>query len=183
MNKYSPKRQPILQPDGTFKLPLSRNEFSIIDECDSDLAEYNWTAVPHHSGNFYATRHAMIPTEGQASKSVHIKMHRVILERKLGRSLNSHELTDHKNGNTLDNRRANLRVADKYQNARNVKRPINNKHGHKGVSFHRKTKKWQAEIHVNGKKKYLGLFETPEKAHDAYCEAATKYFGEFARFE
>lgn len=90
------------------------------------------------------------------------------------------ELIDHINGDPSDNRIANLREANRSENAANSKRR-NGKSGLKGVSFHRASGSWQAQIMVGGRKKYLGLFDSPEKAHDAYVTAATAGYGEYAR--
>jgi hypothetical protein len=48
------------------------------------------------------------------------------------------------------------------------------------VSFHKASGKWIAQICINGKKKHLGLFSTPELAYAAYCKAALEYHGKFA---
>lgn len=92
-------------------------------------------------------------------------------------------VVDHINGDTLDNRRKNLRVCTSAQNVRNCKKSRRNTSGFKGVSLAKSTGKWLAYISVNMRNKYLGSFATPEEAHAAYCEAAKKYHGEFARFE
>jgi hypothetical protein len=86
---------------------------------------------------------------------------------------------DHINGDTSDNRIANLRPATQTQNRANTRRASNNASGFKGVCWHRR--KWRAQLIVNGVLYHLGLFDTPEKAHAAYVTAAEKHFGKFAR--
>ncbi len=89
-------------------------------------------------------------------------------------------VVDHENLIRADNRWTNLRDATKGLNAANSKLAANNKAGFKGVSKHKKVPMWVAQITVNQKKIYLGLFRTPEEAHAVYMAAARKYFGEFA---
>ncbi len=103
-------------------------------------------------------------------------------------------VVDHINGNGLDNRRMNLRIATPQQNAwnhRKAKRQTPVSSRYKGVSFRplqkaaRRYKKihrvWRAAITVNGKRHILGQFASESEAALAYDQAATKYFGEFAR--
>lgn len=89
-------------------------------------------------------------------------------------------LIDHKNGDPYDNRFSNLRPADKSGNGCNRGPPRNNSTGLKGVCRHR-CGKFAAQIHIKGKDMYLGLFTTPELAHDAYSRAAGKLHGKFVR--
>lgn len=84
---------------------------------------------------------------------------------------------DHKNRDTLDSRIDNLREATNVQNRANQKRRKDNAAGFKGVKLVKTTGRYQARI--SGK--HLGSYATPEEAHAAYCEAANKAFGEFAR--
>ena len=86
---------------------------------------------------------------------------------------------DHINGDKLDNRISNLREANKSQNGAN-KHAIRS--GLKGCCWNRGNNKWQASIRKNGKRTFLGYFDTEQEAHDAYCSAALIYHGEFARF-
>ena len=85
-------------------------------------------------------------------------------------------LVDHINGNPLDNRRENLRVCSQQENSCNRGKNSNNKSGYKGVSWNKQCEKWRAAI--NGK--HIGIFDTPEEAHQAYCEAARELHNEFA---
>lgn len=91
------------------------------------------------------------------------------------------KLVDHINGNTLDNRKCNLRIADKRTNAQNMRANVNTTSKYKGVSYDKFRNKWRANIKVDNKQTYLGRFETEEEAAIAYNEAAEKYFGEYAR--
>lgn len=89
---------------------------------------------------------------------------------------------DHQNLISGDNRIDNLREATHTENVRNCVRRRNNKTGFKGVGRHSQAPhRFQAQITVDGRPIYLGLFDTPEQAHDAYVAASAKYHGEFGR--
>lgn len=90
---------------------------------------------------------------------------------------------DHKDGNGLNNRWSNIRVASVSLNAANAKMPSTNTSGFKGVTFHKQVGRWQAQIKKNGQSIYLGLFDRPEDAHAAYVDKAKEIFGEFARIK
>lgn len=82
---------------------------------------------------------------------------------------------DHINGNKLDNRIVNLRVADKRTNGENKRSAhTNNKSGLLGVALRSDTGKYRATIRVNGKKIYLGNYCYAQDAHNAYIEAKRK---------
>lgn len=89
------------------------------------------------------------------------------------------EQIDHVNNVKDDNRWCNLREATDSQNQRNTF--YKSASGVKGAYFNKKTKRWQSLISVKGKVRYLGYFDTPEQAHEAYCAAARELVGEFAR--
>ena len=89
---------------------------------------------------------------------------------------------DHINGNRCDNRIENLREVTHTQNQWNYPMQKKNKSGFKGVDMCKKTGKWRAQIRQDSKKKHIGLFATPELAHEAYCNAALNFQKEFARF-
>ena len=88
---------------------------------------------------------------------------------------------DHINGNPLDNRRINLRVCPHAKNMLNRRMHKNNTSGFKGVT-QVGPNRWAANIALEGHFYYLGVFDSPEKAHQAYCEAAAWLHGEFANF-
>ena len=84
---------------------------------------------------------------------------------------------DHIDGNGMNNRWQNLRLAERWQNMANQGVNVRNTSGYKGVYF--AYGKWRARIQVKGKRLHLGCFEDREAASAAYVEAARKYFGEF----
>ena len=82
---------------------------------------------------------------------------------------------DHINEVKDDNRLVNLRLATHQENHQNQSSPqTNNTSGYLGVYWHKGAKKWRAQIQVNGKKKYLGYFDTAEEASKAYVTAKRK---------
>lgn len=90
---------------------------------------------------------------------------------------------DHINGIKDDNRFHNLREATNSQNLHNIGAKSNNKTGYKGVSLHKPAGKYVANIMIKGKQLYLGIFDTPEEAHEAYKKKALEVAGQFARWK
>jgi hypothetical protein len=88
---------------------------------------------------------------------------------------------DHKFGDTLDNRKQSLRLCTNDENRKNSKLNKNNTSGYKGVIWYKPYKKWRAEITIFYISKHLGYFKNKICAACAYNNAASKYFGEFAR--
>ena len=90
---------------------------------------------------------------------------------------------DHRNKNTLDNRKCNLRICTNSENAMNRGKQKNNYSGFKGVRLdkRRKRKKFRAKITANKIIYHLGSFEKADEARAAYRKAAKQLHGQFAR--
>jgi hypothetical protein len=151
-------------------VPLTQGYEAVIDAEDAPLVSgWNWYARVQPGGN-YAIR-----TDGSSGKRICVHLHRFIMDAPDGLEV------DHIDGDGLNNRRCNLRLATRSQNMRNQRLNSRNTSGFKGVSWDKRDKKWLAYIKVYRKKIHLGSFDTPEDAHAAYCDAAARLHGEFAK--
>lgn len=174
----SPAIQLELPFDGTFQIPLGKGHIAIVDVEDADLARVRWYPA-NKDGRIYAWRKVGEYNEKGQRRTEHL--HRVIFERIIGRSLETRELVDHQDNDPLNNRRSNLRLASKITNAQNSKKQAGKRSQFKGVTA--SLGKWEAAITVNKHRMRLGRYDTEEEAYEIYCEAARKYFGEFARLD
>lgn len=157
--------------DGTYSVELNHGHYALIDAEDlGTITAHRWSARRSKGGKLYATR-----GDWDGSKNKTEAMHRVILE------ADSSELVDHKNGDTLDNRRSNLRKCDSARNAHNAVKRSDNTSNFKGVRRHWRTKRWDARIQCRGVRLFLGEFDTPAEAARAYDVAARNLHGSFAR--
>ena len=84
---------------------------------------------------------------------------------------------DHINRNPLDNRKSNLRIVTRVENARNCGIPKDNVSGTKGVYFYKRDEVWMARISANGKRISLGTYQDIEDAMKARKEAEKEYWG------
>lgn len=169
------------------RIPLSRGMVTFIDDADyEELNKYKWYAAPSGAGAkgknpyrkyFYAGRNFRL----SPNKRTTIFIHRILLNAQPG------QVCDHINGNTLDNRRENLRIVTTSQNAMNSDRPSSRRVSkYRGVSpSASKKRSWTAQTmqRLNGKtnRYHLGTFKTEVEAAKAYDEKAKELFGEFAR--
>lgn len=167
---------------GTFKIDdkqcrliaLTNGFFAIVDSEDyKELMRFRWSAKWNsHVRGYYAVRTAKI-----GGKSVEVAMHRHILGLQHGDNVGG----DHKDPmRTLDNRRDNLRIANKTEQSQNRRKFVSNSTGYKGVTRDRKG--FLARISVDGKRLILGRRSTAEAAYmELYVPAAMLYFKEFAQ--
>ena len=151
---------------------LTQGQAALIDADDFDwLSQWKWFARwSKQTRSFYAVR-STAKSEGKQST---VFMHREILGLVKGDKRHG----DHRDGNTLNNCRDNLRIANPHQNSCNRQKQTRNTTGYKGVS--RFGKRFRATIRVKGKLISLGLRDTAEAAYALYCEAALRLHGEFA---
>jgi hypothetical protein len=152
---------------------LTKGHETVIDCCNvHHLGDRKWKSEiePH---TVYAVRNYV--DENGSNKS--FRLHRVILNAPEDMDV------DHIDGDGLNNRLSNLRLATKQENSCNRRPRENTSSGLKGVTFHKKARKWQAQIKSDGKSRYLGLYLTIELAHAAYCEASNRLHGVFGRAE
>lgn len=152
------------------RIPVNNGKhYAIVDDDDYEyLSEYKWYAAG--SRKDYACR------QFQKNRVKHyVYMHREIMQAP------KDKVVDHINGDTLDNRKSNLRICTVTENSRNSRKSKSNTTGYKGVHYYKARNNYSARIRVDGKDIHLGYFKTPEEAHVAYSTAANIYFGEFAR--
>ena len=88
---------------------------------------------------------------------------------------------DHIDGNPANNLIENLRPVTASQNNLNRGKHKRNTSGYKGVTFVKTNGLYSARIAIQQMRLFLGYFEDPKKAHEAYCEAAKKYQPEYVK--
>lgn len=151
----------------TIEIPLTQGQVALVDDRAAvAVLAHKWYANRSRHA-FYASRAIRHPDGTRATLKLHT-------------FLTGWPLTDHINGNTLDNRRANLRQATNAENMHNRRRYANNTSGFKGVTFHKATGMWRAQISLDGRRIQLSHYATAEDAARAYDAAAREYFREFA---
>ena len=148
------------------KISIGRGLFALVDDRDFPLvSRFKWCA---HKGKHHDSYYAQTT----------LRMHAFILGVD---HRNKAFLTDHKNGNGLDNRRKNIRKATHTQNAQNRKQLSSNTSGFKGVDWTPHMHKWRARITNKGKRTTLGFFVNKKDAAKARIRAEKKYFKDFRR--
>lgn len=153
------------------QIKLSQGKFALVDDEDFEwLNQFKWFAHYELRPNaFYANRN--VPKE---HKGEPVRMARLIMNTPKGM------VCDHINGDTLDNRKSNLRNCSVAQNNMNRNGVGGTYSGYKGV-FPAGTSGWFSRIGYQGKKIYLGFFLDPTEAAKFYDKKAIELHGEYAR--
>ena len=151
---------------------LGNGLFAICDWCDfNSVKSFKWNSTSLDSRVQWAWAHDV---ENGGEKRKKVAMHNIIMKPSEG------FIVDHINGNGLDNRRSNLRIATRQQNTFNsVHKGGTSKY--KGVALDKESGLWRAYIAKNGKRTWLGRFPDELSAAIAYDKAAKDMFGEYAK--
>jgi hypothetical protein len=157
------------------EIPLTQGKVAIVDDCDYPRAsKFNWS-LAERRGKLYAIR-----TTAAEGKTERVYLHRYLLDAAQGAQV------DHRDGDGLNNRRDNIRLATPLQNVRNRRKGDSGctASRYKGVFLQARhkhlNKPWFARIGLEGGHLNLGSYHSQEEAALAYNAAAIKYFGEFA---
>lgn len=166
-------RQPMMSPGPSVAyIPLTQGMHALVDSKDAAfLAQWNWCASEDYPGLFYARRIKYLP----GGLRERISMHRLLTECPAGL------IADHINGNTLDNRRCNVRTVTSAQSVMNRGAYRNNKSGHPGVFFDKRIQKYTAQIQFKGLAQLIGYFPKYDDAVAAYLDTKSRLFGEYMR--
>ncbi len=140
------------------EIPLSQGKIAFVDDEDYEyLSQFRWYAN-NIQGLTYARR-----TVRRAPF-----MHHMILS-----TIPKGKVTDHIDGNGLNNQRSNLRIVTMRENTQNLH--IKKSSKYPGVTWHKATQKWMAQAYLNGKHAYLGVYATEEEAYQVYQNGCEKH--------
>jgi hypothetical protein len=158
------------------KIPLSgihgRGKYALVDDdVYYKIRHLEW--VLRMEGGQPRTVAAWTDVNG---KRTYLKLHRYVMD-----CYDAKVFVDHRDGNVLDNRRHNLRLATRQQNNQNRAAHKGAKSPYKGVVWDNPKRKWRAQINLEGRRKFLGYFESEGDAAHNYDWWAIQVHGEFAK--
>ena len=150
-------------------IPLTQGKVAIVDEADAEMVgAYKWYVSTGSPTLLYASR-----KDWRSGRAREVLMHRLIMAAGPG------QVVDHINGDTLDNRRSNLRLTDVQHNSWNRAPQRWSRSQYRGVSVY--GGRFHVRIFVEGRNEYLGCYTDERLAARVFDYAAAKYHGEFAR--
>jgi hypothetical protein len=148
------------------EIKLTQQQVALVDDEDYEyLNQWNWYAQKS-ANTFYAVRN-----DYSNNKHKRVFMHKLIMTM-------CNKKVDHIDRNSLNNQKSNLRYATRSQNSINVIHK--NLSGYRGVSYHKRLKKFIVQIRINGRNRHFGYFDNLILAAKKYNFLAKKYHGEFA---
>jgi hypothetical protein len=153
------------------RIDLGQGEWTLLDEVDY----YRFGNLKWSLGGYKKNLYAVSGVKNKDGNFELVRLHRLIMNPP------ENLVVDHRNGDGLDNRRENLRLATKSQNLFNSRKRKNTSSQFIGVSFDKRSGLWVAYIGLCRKKIFLGYFKNEIDAAKAYDAAAKIYHGEFAR--
>lgn len=154
------------------EIPLTKGKVALIDDDDYEyINQWRWKL----STSGYAIRTVCLKNDLGINRFTSLIMHRVIMNAKKS------EVIDHVDCDRLNNTKNNLRFCSIGENCRNRVKTKKNTSGYKGVSWHKRDKRWIASIKINGIGVHLGSYIDVIEAANTYDKAAKKYFGKFAK--
>lgn len=150
------------------EIQLTQGKVALVDDEDFDrVSKFKW-----HAKEGQRTWYAQKNLPAINGKRGMITLHQFLLGTRKG--------IDHKDGNGLNNRKKNLRLATPIQNCQNRRKLLGCTSRFKGVNWNPKYSHWQARIKVSGKSRSLGCYPSEQEAAQAYDAAAKVLFGRFA---
>lgn len=171
---YSANRPPPRElEDGCFAVFLENGIYTVVDADDvRDIARNAWRIHNRpQGGKFYAVRSISHRSDGRR-RVTEEAMHRRLADARPG------QMVDHRDGDSLNNRRSNLRVCTPLQNSQNRKKSALSSQPYKGV--YASGNRWCSRIKVSKRDLHLGTYDHPEQAAAAYDAAAKLHYGDFA---
>ncbi len=159
-----------------YEKPIKRNKDNqcIIELFDKNKNKTGETIVDEDI-YYELTKYTWRLSNNYVINDTYGRLHRHIL------NYSGDNVVDHINSNPLDNRKCNLRIITQQQNIMNKSAQKNASSKYIGVRFREKINKWEANIYVNNKQKYLGLFKTEIEAAKARDLSTKEYFGEYGK--
>lgn len=153
-----------------FIIPLTKGKVAIVDlEGYRLVGHLKWSATKCHK-KWYARGGDRLPSGRTKTRWMAPMI--------LGTWISD---VDHINGNTLDNRRENLRACEHWQNGCNQARNSRNRSGFRGVCWHSYNRIWVAQIRIDQKNVTIGNSHDILEAALIYDRAARRFHGEFAQ--